>query len=431
MKIAVIGTGYVGLTVVCLADYGHEIFLLGRDKAKAEAIGRGFCPIYEPGLEAILERNVKKGLIHSGIDYSVIKECEIVLICVGTPARDDGSIDLSQIQSASEGIAKQLNDNKYRVVCVKSTVVPKTTKDFVIPILEKFSGKKAGKDFGVCMNPEFLKEGYGVEDFVNPDKIVIGALDEKSYEIFSKIYADFVGKTHFVKTDLNTAEMIKYAQNSALATRISFINEIANICEQVAVDVKDVAKAIGLDKRIGPKFLNAGIGFGGSCFPKDVKALVFIAKAHGIEPKILSSVLDVNKNQPSRVNNLLKESLKNLHGKNIGVLGLAFKDNTDDMRDSASIPIISSLVEEGANVIAYDPKAVENAKQIFGNKITYAKTIEEVLNGNDATLILTEWGEFKNIDYSNVKLIIDGRRILDPATIPSNAVYKGIGWRNN
>ena len=283
MRVGVIGIGYVGLTLACLADFGNNVLFVGRSADKIDNLKKGFLPIYEKGLSEIVKRNLEAQRIDATTDYEKLKETEIIFICVGTPSDEDGSIDLSQIKTASERLGALLkNINEHKTIVVKSTVVPGTTKDVVIPILEKYSGKKAGDDFSVCMNPEFLKEGDGVYDFLNPDKVVVGGHDEKSSHALIKLYSLYDSKIPRIATSLNTAEMIKYAQNAALAARISFINEIANICEKFEVDVYEVSHAIGLDSRIGPKFLNAGAGFGGSCFPKDVKALLSIAKVVGV-----------------------------------------------------------------------------------------------------------------------------------------------------
>lgn len=434
MKICVIGTGYVGLTLSCLADFGHSVTFIGRTGAKIRMINKGISPIYEPGLEEVLKRNLKRGRINATTNYDQTKGAEVLFVCVGTPSNPDGSIDLSQVESATKSVAQQLKDSEdFKVVAVKSTVVPGTTKDFVIPILEKVSGKKAGADFGVCMNPEFLKEGTGVSDFMNPDKIVLGCTDDKTFRIMENVYKSYDEKIPRVATTPSTAEMIKYAQNSALAARISFINEIANICEKYGVDVYEVSKAIGIDTRIGPKFLRAGAGFGGSCFPKDVKALRAAAKSAGVEPKMLDTILEINRNQPLRVNELLGSVFPDLEGKTIAVLGLAFKPNTDDVRESPSIPIVNKLIGDGAKVKVYDPKAMDNTRNIFGDSIAYCKSKEECIDDADACLIVTDWEEFKDMDISSVKVpIIDGRRTIDPSVArDQNLVYKGIGWSEN
>jgi UDPglucose 6-dehydrogenase len=435
MKVAVFGSGYVGMTLSCLAEFGHEVTLIDMSEQKVKTINNGKSPIYEPGLENILQRGLKTGKIKATTDYTAIDDSDVVFISVGTPSKDDGSIDLSQIESASRQIGKGLiGIDNFVVVVVKSTVLPGTTKNVVKKILEEVSGKKCGTDFGLCMNPEFLKEGTAVEDFMKPDKIVIGCSDDRSYSIVEDLYSDSKGITPIIKTDLNTAEMIKYAQNAALAARVSFINEMANICEKFNVDVKEVAYAIGLDSRIGPKFLKAGAGFGGSCFPKDVKALRAAAKSVGIEPIILNAILDVNERQPHRLVDMLKETLGDLSDKNIAVLGLAFKPDTDDMREAPSIKIINSLLSEGSRATVYDPQAMGNAKNIFADSIEYAASADECVKNADACLIVTEWDEFKKLDPSQMKcsVIIDGRRVIEPQNVKeTGTIYKGIGWKGN
>lgn len=430
MKVSVLGTGYVGITVACLADFGHDVTLIGRTEDKAKMINAGTSPIYEPGLDEILKRNVDRGLLRATTSYDSMADADAIFICVGTPSRDDGSIDLSQVEDVSNTIGQYLKDAKnYKIVVVKSTVVPNTTLGFVTPILEKVSGKKAGVDFGVCMNPEFLREGCGVFDFMNPDKIVIGGIDEKSIKTLGDLYSRFDSKVPRVETDLTTAEMIKYAQNSMLAARISFMNEMAKICERIGADVKDVSYAIGLDSRIGPKFLNAGAGFGGSCFPKDVKALVSTAKSFGIEPKMLNATLQTNEDMAEHVVKLVNDSLGNVSGKKIAVLGLAFKSDTDDMRESRAVPVIRKLLSLGASIKAYDPKATENAKQILGDSIVYSASMDDCVSGTDACVIMTEWDEFKKLDLSKIRSpIIDGRRIINPEdALKRGVAYKGIG----
>jgi UDPglucose 6-dehydrogenase len=434
MKVGIIGTGYVGITLTCLADFGHDILLIDKLKQKIDTINNGKSTIFEPGLDEILKRNVEGKKIIASSDYNSLKDCDVIFLCVGTPSLDDGSIDLSQVKKASEELATTLrNIDKYITIVVKSTVVPSTTKNIVIPILEKYSGKKAGKDFGVCMCPEFLKEGTAVYDFLNPDKIVIGGIDEKSRYILEKLFDFYDKEIPRILTDPTTAEMIKYAQNAMLASRVSFINEMANICEKFNVDVNDIAYAIGLDSRIGPKFLRAGIGFGGSCFPKDVKALIAASRSVGTEPILLKSIIEVNEKQPYRLVELARETIGDLKNKKISILGLAFKSNTDDIRESRSIPIIHQLIEEGSNVKLYDPHAMENAKTTFGNSVEYCLSKEECVANADLCMIATEWDEFKKLDLSMIKCpIIDGRRILEPSVVSQNRLtYKGIGWRGN
>jgi len=434
MKISIVGTGYVGLVTASLANFGHKVYCIDRSEDKIDKINKGITPVYEPGLDDILKKNLKEGRLKATVDYVVIDDSDVVFISVGTPSKEDGSIDLSQIKSASAGIGKRLKKtDKYKVMVVKSTVTPGTTKNVVIPILESESGKKVGKNFGVCMNPEFLKEGSGVHDFLNPDKIVIGSYDKKSSSYLVDVYRSFNKNIPRILTDLTTAEMIKYAQNAALASRVSFINEIANICEKFSVDVSEIAHAIGLDKRIGPLFLRAGAGFGGSCFPKDVKALLAASRSVGIEPILIRSILEVNEKQPQRMIELAKEVIGDLKNKTVSVLGLAFKPNTDDMREAPSIAIINSLLKDGAKVKVYDPQATNNAKKIFNDSIEYSSSKEECIKDAELCLLVTEWDEFKELDLSSIKCpIIDGRRILDLNEVKKyDLIYKGIGWKNN
>ncbi len=434
MKIGVIGVGYVGLTLACLAEFGNNVLFVGRSADKINNLKKGILPVYEKGLSEIVKRNLEAQRIDATTDYEKMKETEIIFICVGTPSAEGGAIDISQIKTVSERLGILLkNTGEHKTIVVKSTVVPGTTKDVVIPILEKYSGKKAGGDFSVCMNPEFLREGDGVYDFLHPDKVVIGGYDEKSSYKVIKLYSFYDSKIPRIVTNLNTAEMVKYAQNAALATRISFINEIANICEKFEVDAYEVSHAIGLDSRIGPKFLNAGPGFGGSCFPKDVKALVSIAKTFDVNSILLDAVLTVNKTQPHRMVGIAKSTLGSLNGKKIAVLGLAFKADTDDIREASSIPIINSLLKENAIIKVYDPQAMENSKKIFGKSVGYCTSKEDCIKDADLCMIITEWDEFRKLDLSAIKCpIIDGRRVLDPIKAEQyGLVYKGIGWKNN
>jgi len=418
MNISVLGAGYVGLvTGTCLAEFGHQVICIDIDQTKVDSINKGISPIYEKGLSKLLKKNKKK--IHATTDISsAIKKSDITFICLGTPSKKDGSIDLSFIKKGSVEIGKNLKEKKWHVVVVKSTVLPGTTKDFVIPILEKNSGKKAGVDFGVSMNPEFLKEGKAVQDFLDPDRIVIGSYDDKTKKVMQKLYKDF--DCPKILTGITEAEMIKYASNAFLATKISFINEIGNLCKKLGIDTYEIADGMGYDKRIERAFLNSGIGWGGSCFPKDVKALIAKAGEMGEKSYILNEIVRVNELQPMKLIELLKKHIPKLKGKEIGILGLSFKKDTDDIRESRAIPVIKKLIEEKAIVKAYDPKAVENFKQLFP-KIKYCGS-NEVLKSH-AVLILTDWDEFKKFNYKG-KIVIDGRRI-DEA---KKGIYEGICW---
>ncbi len=401
------------------------------DENKINSINKCISPVYEDGIEDILS----KYNITATTDLAQsVQDSEISFICVGTPPNPDGSQDMGYIKSAAKDLSNALHSTVTRnyvpldigknmpyghTVVVKSTVVPGTTENIVIPALEEH-GKKAGKDFGVCMNPEFLKEGTAVADFMNPDRIVIGEYNKESGDVLAELYKDF--KCPILRTDLKTAEMIKYASNAFLATKISFMNEIGNICKALGIDVYDVARGMGYDGRIGNKFLNAGIGFGGSCFPKDVNALVAKSKDIGYEPEILEHVLKLNDEQPLRIVSLLKKHIPTLKGSTVGVLGLSFKPDTDDIRESRAIPIVNALLKEGASIKAYDPKAMDNFRKLFP-QVGYVAP-EDVLS-SDAVLILTEWKEFDELDYKG-KTVIDGRRIIRAKKEAD--VYEGICW---
>ncbi|RXA18049.1 UDP-glucose/GDP-mannose dehydrogenase family protein [Methanosarcina sp. MSH10X1] len=427
MKISVIGSGYVGsVTAACFAETGHEVVCVDIDKKKMDQINEGIPPIYEEGLGELLRKHAGKNLTATTDYESAIRKTDISFICVGTPSAEDGSIDLSIVRAATASIGAVLAKKKgYHVVVVKSTVVPETTEKFVLPVLEETSGKVAGKDFGVAMNPEFLREGKAVYDFMNPDKIVVGAIDQKAGALVSELYKSF--KCKVTLTNPSTAEMIKYANNSLLATKISFANEIGNICKKLKIDTYEVMEAVGKDSRISPKFLNSGAGFGGSCFPKDVKALIGKAKEIGYSPVLLESVIDVNEKQPILMTEILKKKIGNLEGKRIAVLGLAFKNETDDIRESRAIPVIAELLRLGAKVSAYDPMAIENMKRIFPT-IEYFEKAKDALEGADACLVMTEWDEFRQLNSEfeamKEKIIIDGRRVIKT----KNVDYEGLCW---
>ena len=415
MRISVVGSGYVGLvTGTCLAKLGNKVTLIDVDREKVKAVNNRISPIYEEGLEEILtEVNIE-----ASSDYEKMIDSELILICVGTVSNEDGSISLEQVEEATEQIAEvSKRKNEYSVICVKSTVPPGTTEELVIPILEK-SGRKKGSDFGVCMSPEFLREGKAIYDFMNPVRVIIGEYDERSGDMVVNLYKDF--NAPILRTNLRTAEMIKLASNAFLATKISFVNEVGNICKKLGIDVYEVAKGMGLDDRIGSKFLNAGIGFGGSCLPKDLKMLIARAREIGYEPTILEGVLNLNDAQALKLVESLKKHVP-LKDAVIGLLGLAFKPGTDDVRDSRAIKIVEVLLQEGAVVKAYDPLAVKNFSKLFP-QIEYV-TKEEVLN-SDAILIVTEWEEFNNLDYRG-KIVIDGRRV---AKAREARIYEGVCW---
>ena len=418
MKIGIIGLGYVGLiTGVGFASLGNKVVGIDVDEKKIEKINKGESPIYEKDLESKLKENKENFTATTKIEE--LKDCEIIFICVGTPSKEDGSIDLKYIKQAAEDISKILDS--YKIIVVKSTVIPGTTESLI-----KILGKKVGRDFGLAMNPEFLKEGSALKDFFEPDRIVVGSYDEKTKEILEELYKDFNCPKIF--TNIKTAEMIKYASNSFLATKISFINEIGNICKKLGIDVYDVAEGMGYDKRIGREFLNAGIGFGGSCFPKDVKALIAKAKEIGYDPKLLQEVIEINEKQPFKKIEIVKKKVSNLKNKKIALLGLTFKPHTDDIRESRAIPIIQKLIEEDAIIHAYDPKGIENTKLIFpeNEKLRYIEDPQEAIDKSDIVLLLTEWPHFRKLDFKD-KLVVDGRNVI-PKEQREGLNYEGICW---
>lgn len=394
MKITIIGAGYVGLvTAACFAELGNTVTCVDIDKNRVNMINSGKAPMYEPGLDDLLKRHVGKNI--KATDNILQKDFDVAFICVGTPSKNDGSTNLDFIKSAAKDIGLAIKQKtSYSVVIIKSTVPPGTTES-IIPAIEKESGKKCGRDFGIVMNPEFLPEGRAIQDFMEPDRTVIGAFDDLSYDTMKKLYIAM--KTPVIRTNLRTAEMIKYTSNSFLATKISFANEIGNVCKQLGIDVYEVMDVVGQDKRIGRLFLNSGIGYGGSCFKKDLNSLIHTAKKNKIEPKILTAVNDVNEIQPLRILTLAKNKLGTLTGKNIIILGLAFKPDSDDMREAPSIYVINQLLAGGAIIKAYDPAALENTKKILGNKIQYATSLKDALSFGDIIFILTEWKEFCGI----------------------------------
>lgn len=427
MKISVIGTGYVGtVSAACFAELGHDVICVDIDRKKIDQINSGIPPIYEEGLSELLKKHAGKRLSGTSDYEFAVNNSNVSFICVGTPSDSDGNIDLGIIRAASASLGDALKyKNGYHVVVVKSTVVPETTEKVVLPIIEEHSGKRAG-ELGIAMNPEFLREGKAIYDFMNPDKIVVGARDEKSGDIIASLYSGL--DCAVTRTNPRTAEMIKYVNNSLLATKISFSNEIGNICKKLGIDTYEVMSAVGKDFRIGQHFLNAGAGFGGSCFPKDVKALIGKAREIGYEPELLKSVIDVNEKQPSMMVELLKSKLGNLNGKKIAVLGLAFKNDTDDIRESRSIPVIKELLDNNAEISAYDPMANENMARIFKN-IEYHDSAAGALHGADACLIMTEWNEFKTLgkEFTVMKnrLVIDGRHMLASR---DDIEYVGLCW---
>jgi UDPglucose 6-dehydrogenase len=439
-KISVIGVGYVGLcTAVGFASKGFTVISSDVDAEKVAKIKEGIPPFHEPSLPEMLKQTIENGNLKclANQTQKAVLETDITYIAVGTPSKPDGSIDLQFIETVSSDIGKALNQKgNYHVVVVKSTVVPGTAQNTVKPNLEKQSKKRCGEDFGLCMNPEFLRQGSAFQDTFNADRVVIGSFDQKSGDKIEALYKGFYYPKlpPIIRTSLATAELIKYASNAMLATKISFINTIANICEKIpGADVKTVATAMGLDKRIGPLFLDAGLGYGGSCFPKDVKALIACSKAFGYTPELLDSVENLNHTQPLKAVEFCKKQLGKLSGKNIAILGLAFKPDTDDMREARVIPIVNQLLLEGANVTAYDPVAVNMAKSIFNNKIQYAPSAISCLKNADAAILVTEWEEFKKLTPEDFlksmkhPVLIDGRRIYNPEIYGKKLNFVAIG----
>lgn len=422
MKISIIGCGYVGtVTGVCFADLGHDIVFCDIDEKKLDLLSRGKAPIYERSLDDLIQRNRERLATTSDLAAAVL-DTDITFICVGTPSGDDGSIDLTYVLSADAAIGKALQESPdFHPVIVKSTVFPGSTEGPVRSVLEEASGKQAFIDFGLGSNPEFLREGNAIQDFRESDRIVLGAGDERTMQILRDIYASFTCPK--IETSIRTAEMIKYASNAFLATKISFANEIGNLAKRLGIDSQEVFAGVGLDSRIGPAFFRTGIGFGGSCFPKDVRALIAGAGDYGEHLQIIPAALRVNENQPLKLVRLLQTHIPNLEGRRIGVLGLAFKPNTDDVRESRAIPIIRALLDAGAEVVAYDPLAMENFAVLFP-EIEYAPSSQAVLASN-AVLITTEWEEFEHLDYSR-KTVIDGRRVA--AASRTAEVYEGVCW---
>jgi len=436
MKVAVVGTGYVGLvTGTCFAETGLDVICIDIDEKKINNLKAGIIPIYEPGLDKMVKKNVENGrLKFSTILGENLKDVEVVFSAVGTPPDEDGSADLTYVLQVAEEVGKHMND--YLVFVTKSTVPIGTAVKVKKKILYELTKRKSGLEFDVASNPEFLKEGNAVEDFLKPDRIVIGTESERAEKIMSRLYHPFVLNGHpILFMDIPSAEMTKYAANAMLATKISFMNDIANLCEIVGADVSNVRKGIGSDTRIGNKFIYAGIGYGGSCFPKDVKALIKTADENKYSLEILKAVENVNDRQKSVLFNKLYKYYKgDLKGKNIAIWGLSFKPNTDDMREAPALVLIEKLNQAGAKVKVFDPVAMNEAKRILGDSVVYASDKIEALIDADALLLATEWNEFRLLNYRNLakimrkKLVFDGRNIYDPNEMKENGFeYFAIG----
>lgn len=426
MKISIVGTGYVGLcSAVGFGLKGHDVVCIDIDTDKVDKINAGIAPIFEEGLEDGLKKLVSSGKLRATSHMRDILDTEVTFISVGTPCDDEGRIDLRYINKAAEEIGNALREKPVHFVVVKSTVVPGTTES-VGKIIENHSEKRLGDGLHIAMNPEFLREGQALKDFLNPDRIVIGVNDAKMSAKLEEVYENFQAPK--LVTTIKTAEMIKYASNAFLATKISFMNEIGNMCKSLGINVNEVARGMSYDERISPHFLESGVGFGGSCFPKDVMALLRKAEETGHEPEMLKSVISVNRKQPYKIVDILKNRIGSLGGKRIAVLGLAFKDGTDDVRESPAIKVINRLLQEGAHVVAYDPVAMKNMQSVI-NDIEYASSIHSCLADADACLLLTKWNEFRQLndfDFNGMKtrVIIEGRNILDSKV----SGHEGICW---
>ncbi len=435
MKIAVVGTGYVGLvTGACLAEVGTDVTCIDIDTQKIENLKKGIIPIYEPGLETIVQRNFDKKRLHfSTSTEEGIKNADVAFIAVGTPPGEDGSADLQYVLAVAKEIGKHMNS--YGVIVTKSTVPVGTAIKVKKAIQDALNERGVDIAFDVASNPEFLKEGAAVNDFLKPDRIVIGVETEKAKETMRKLYAPFVMNGHpIIFMDIPSAEMTKYAANAMLATKISFMNDIANLCEIIGADVNWVRKGIGSDPRIGNKFIYPGAGYGGSCFPKDVKALIRTANENNYQMEVLQAVENVNDRQKEVVFSKIKRHFGNLSGLKIALWGLSFKPNTDDMREAPSLVLIEQLLQQGASVSAYDPVATHEAQKTLGNTIEFAKDPYQTLENADALVIITEWAEFRIPDFDIIasklknKVIFDGRNIYDENEIRNlGFTYYGIG----
>jgi UDPglucose 6-dehydrogenase len=431
LDIAVIGTGYVGLvTGAGLADFGNDVICVDIDQKKIDALKQGKIPIYEPGLDKIVSRNVSDGRLQFSTDLpEAIRSSRAIFIAVGTPPKADGSADLRYVEEVARTIARYMNGPK--LIVTKSTV-PIGTGRMIEQIFAEVGNGHKGT---VVSNPEFLREGSAIEDFMKPDRVVVGASDRESVHLMKEIYAPLHSlEIPFVVTNVESAELIKYASNGFLATKISFINEIAVLCELLGGDVQDVARGMGLDTRIGSKFLQAGPGFGGSCFPKDTSAVADIARRYGYEFEIMEAVLRVNDNIKQRMVGKVVDALcGDVKGKRIGILGLAFKPETDDMRDSPAIPLINGLQQKGASIRAYDPQAMENAGKIF-ERVTFCHDAYQTAEGADALVIATEWNEFRSLNLERIRkllaqpVIVDLRNVYDPRRMQSEGfTYVSVG----
>ena len=434
MNIAVVGLGFVGLSISSvLASKNYNVIGIDIDNQKCSDIRNGLLPLFEPDLENTLRIGLKKKLTISN-NFSLIKNCDMIFVTVGTPQKSNGAIELSMIKKATTTIGQIIRKSKKSpIIFIKSTVVPGTAENVILPILEKKSGKKANRDFGIISNPEFLQESNAIRDTKYPHAIVLGGKQSKYMKKAKMFFSKMHPNVPIVITNFQTAEMIKYANNSFLATKISFINQLSNICQNIpGTNIDDVAKIIGLDPRIGKLFLNAGPGYGGSCLPKDISALINFADKIGVNPLLLNAVKKTNHEQVNNIVSLMKKILGNIAAKRITVLGTAFKPNTDDIRDSKSIELIKKLLKNKAKITIHDPKAIENTKKIFGKKILYAKSISDALNKSQCVIIMTHWKQYDTLNNNSIKqmnrkIIIDCRRVLVKKELDAKYYAIGIG----
>jgi len=437
MKIGIVGLGFVGLSLTSvLSSKGYDVIGIDIDKEKCKKISDGISPFFEPELEKLLRSGLKKKLKIAN-DFLLIKNCDFIFVTVGTPQNANGSINLSIIKKAISKIGENLEKNKKKpIILVKSTVIPGTMKKNILPILEKKSKKKAGKDFGLISNPEFLQESTAIKDTKFPHAVVLGGYETKFMAKTKGLFKKLHPNTPIIITNHQTAEMIKYANNSFLATKISFINQLSNICQKIpGANIDDIAKTIGLDLRIGKLFLNAGPGYGGSCLPKDMKALINFANTTGVTPTLLNAVEDVNTKQLEQIISIIRKRLGDLTAKRITILGTAFKPNTDDIRDSIAIELIKKLQKRKADVTIHDPKAMENTKRVFGNKIRYEKTVVDALSKSQCAIIMTQWKQYEKLNNSQFKnmkrkFVIDSRRMLSDKQLDVDYFAIGLGKEN-
>lgn len=431
MNISVVGSGYVGLvTGACFAEFGVNVTCVDMDQNKIDLLNKGIAPFFEPGLEELMRKNMNEGRLRfSNNTAETVLNSEVIFIAVGTPSRKDGSADLSYVDSVARTIGENLNN--YKVVVTKSTV-PVGTGERIRKIIQDMVGNG---QFDIVSNPEFLREGSAIGDFMRPDRVVIGASSDRAISVMKDLYHPlYLLETPFIITDIETSEMIKYASNVFLATKISYINEIANLCEKVGANVQVVAKAMGLDGRIGSKFLHPGPGYGGSCFPKDARALLQIAESHGYDFKIVREVIQVNNSQRDRMIEKIDHALRGIEGKTIGILGLSFKPNTNDIRESPALDIIQGLISRGAVVKVFDPAAMADSREVLGGTVTYCNDAYDTASSTDAIVLVTEWNQFRNLGLERLKelmkhpIFIDLRNVYDPERMRKNGFdYYSVG----